>query len=270
VHMSLPIGDRSVTLIVDGFSDYRTTQFDQIEGNAVSVKRDLLQPNQAYRYEFNVRLKGDQAQITFLLNGERIIDQSAAISAISPRLTYALGTNTQPGLSNYETKVLYTRCQVRPITGSPSIGRAVPLIKPIPANILALKATPVTSLPPLSVEANSNLYAVSSVSRWDTVRNPKFAGVDCTNFIFAHAPSKLQYSIPPGSKYFTAIGYNARTSSVKFIVRADGKEIFSSEGRPIATVVAELPEGAKTLELECNAMGDGDWDHSFWCLPAFR
>lgn len=89
--------------------------------------------------------------------------------------------------------------------------------------------------------------------------------------IFAHAPSRLTFDLGGKWKSFSALaGLQRGGSSVVFVVRGDGRELFRSpllqgeETREIRVNVA----GVKTLELVCEDGGDGsgsDW--SVWFNP---
>lgn len=102
----------------------------------------------------------------------------------------------------------------------------------------------------------------------------------CDRYIFAHAPSRLLYKIPPGFRQFTAVGIKPSgdgnlNSDWIYIVKADGKEIFRSgsladdpDGQ--IEVVAALPSGAKTIELIVEDMQSTYADHSIWAYPTLR
>lgn len=269
VYLLVPVGDRLSWLLVDSWTNGDRCFFSIPDGP--NVYRNLLHANQAYRYEINVRLSGDQVQLTFSLNGEKILEYKGPVSAIKSPNENPLGTFAQPGLSTYFDRIQYTRIQVRAIDGPAAIGRAVPLIKPIPPEILALKATRLATLKPLAGRARYDYLSVSTPpAKMEGGRHPLLGGAECRDYLFAHAPSSLSYAIPAKTKYFTAIAYAAKSQSVKFIVKVDGKPLFDVERKAIAPVVVEIPEGAKVLELICEDLGDSNYDHSSWCFPAFR
>jgi hypothetical protein len=265
-----PVGDRLCFLLVDSWTNNTLSFFHSIP-NSPKMDRDLLHSNQSFRYEVNVRLKGDQAQIIFSLNGDKVIEYNGPVSAIESPAGDQLDTLAQPGLAPGGQRLQYTKIQVRAIDGPAAIGRDVPLIKPIPPDILALKATRLTTLKALSAKANLNYLAVSAPpAGMEGGRHPILGNEVCRDYLFAAAPSSLSYAIPAKTKYFTAIAYCAQSRHVKFIVKVDGQELFSVEKKAIAPVVVEIPDGAKVLELICEDLGDSNYDHSSWCFPAFR
>ena len=277
VYLLLPVGDRMTWLLVDSWTNNDRCFFPSIP-NSPSTYRNLLHNNQAFRYEVNVRLKGAQAQIVFSVDGVKIVEYNGPIAAIESPKDDLLGTIAQPALAVSTSRIQYTKVQVRAVDGErvagstpAAIGRDVPLIKPIPADILALKATRLTSLKPLSAKAMSNHLSLSTapagMAGW---QNPILGNELCRDFLFAHAPSSVTYAIPAKAKYFTAIAYCVNNHHVKFVVKVDGQELFSADKKAIAPVVVEIPEGAKVLQLECDDLGDSAYDHSSWCFPTFR
>lgn len=273
-YVLLPVGHRSVALIVDGFVK-KTSFFHRLgerDGSAHknAVRRDLLLPNTKNRYEVNVRLKGNTAHLTFSLNGKREFDYEGPIDELNPHPDVRVGTDAQLALYTHAVDTSWLNAQVRVIEGEGTIGRDVPLIKQIPPDLLALKATRLTTLRPIEVKAHNGYFAVSALPKGADAHTPIVGGVECNDFLFAHAPSAVSYAIPPKTKYFTAVAYCALDPEVKFVVKVDGKELFATERRPIDTVVVEIPEGGKTLQLECVPLGKHFYDHSSWCFPAFR
>jgi hypothetical protein len=266
VHLMLPVGKQSVALIVDGSAD-RLHTFFEVPG-AKQVKGNLLLPNQAYRYDVAVRLQDDLARLTFSLNGNKIVEHDSSVSDFQPNKRYSLRTDKQLGFASYESKAVFTSCQVRPISGAATIGRDVPLIKPIPASIMALQATSLSIMRPVSTKFTRTYYGVNSIP--GGAHPPIVGGVLCREYLYAHAPSSMTYAVPAKAKYFTAATYCARTIDVRFIVRIDGKDVFSTERRALSTVVVEIPEGAKELQLVCEPLENNDSHHSFWCFPVFR
>lgn len=270
IHMILPVGERSVMVVVDATRPTPVSFFETISGRFVhdnpgAVRADLLRPNQVHRYEANVRLNGDRAQLTFSLNGKKQFEHEGLIAQLETHPDYNLQTKAQPGLAANNTPASFSSCQVRPVSGEASLGRDAPLLEQIPAKILAMKATPLTSLNPMDLKYHDVHFGISKGTR-----NPFLGGKECTDYIFAHAPSRITYAIPPKAKYFTAVAYCVMSSHVNFVVKVDGKELFSRARRPITPVVVELPAGGKVLELECDDLGGLARDHSSWCYPAFR
>jgi len=88
----------------------------------------------------------------------------------------------------------------------------------------------------------------------------------CREFLFAHAPSKLTYSLPAGAESFSAIGFCERRSQVQYRVLIDDTEVFSSRGS-MAVINIKVPAGSKTIALAADDLGTFDWKHTFWCFP---
>jgi hypothetical protein len=68
----------------------------------------------------------------------------------------------------------------------------------------------------------------------------------------------------------TVIGMNQASRSTKFVVVVDGTEIYDSGMTGTAVIKANLPKNSKLLELVVAALGDNNFDHSYWCFPRFH
>ncbi|WP_254511715.1 hypothetical protein [Anatilimnocola floriformis] len=272
IYLILPVGDRMVRVMVDADSNNDHCYFLTIPQGPL-VTRNLLRANQAHRYEANVRLREDTAQIVFSVDGAKILEYDGPLSRIeskTPEGTF-FKTFAQPGLGAYNQQVLYTKVQVRAIDGQAFFGRDVPLVNPLPPDIAALKATRLTTLRPLAGTAYKDFLSVSAIpAAIKDAHVPWVGGQECRDYLFAHAPSSVSYSIPPKTRYFTAVACNAIRPEAKFVVKVDGQELFAAEGKPIATVLVEIPEGAKVLQLECEGLVDRGLHYCSWCFPAFR
>ncbi len=269
IHFLLPIGERIVILSLDGYGG-ETTGLTLVKKRAASevstsVRRALLAPNSNNRMEISVRLDKGQVKVTMALNGVAVFEHVGASADLSVEREQSLGTNAQPGLMVHERAITYVSNQVRIVEGNGAIGRDVPLREPLPARILNLKPTSLTSLKPKILRNHEDLFAVNQGTR-----SPLLNNKECNEFLFTHAPTTLQYEIPAKARYFTAVAYAARHPAIKFIVRVDGKEMYSSKNEAIANVLVEIPPGSTTLELECDPLGDVARKHSCWCYPAFR
>ena len=100
-------------------------------------------------------------------------------------------------------------------------------------------------------------------------------GVDCDRFIFAHAPSRASYKIPPFAKFFSAVGSSLAGGSYKFIINIDREVVFESQGlssykTSSIPVIVEIPKGSKVIELIIDEMGSKNNDNSAWANPVFR
>ena len=91
----------------------------------------------------------------------------------------------------------------------------------------------------------------------------------CEEFLFAHAPSELVYSVPPKTVRFTAIGYCMNKDSVKFKVFGDGKLLHESPPAGIVNINVAIPKGTRQIALVVDDLGNNAFDKSFWCYPRF-
>ena len=103
-------------------------------------------------------------------------------------------------------------------------------------------------------------------------------GKECTQFLWAHPQSRIEYAIPSGYDHFKATGVPPRLSTgealpevgtLKFRVQVDGKMVFESGELQTypnmeLPVDVKFPIGSKTLTLTTDNLEDGHWDHSFW------
>jgi len=105
-------------------------------------------------------------------------------------------------------------------------------------------------------------------------------GKPCEEYLFAHAPSRVVYSIPAGVASFSAWGIRPDgdsnvTGSWFYIVKIDGKEVFRSN--PLqeyadkeVPIDVQIPPGSKEMELIVDPMNNGFSDHSIWAEPTFK
>jgi len=269
MHLVLPVGDKNVMAVTDAYHFRSYTYLDRVAGkeaheNPSAVHRNLLMPNRRHQIQLNVRLRGDLANVTYSLNGRKEYAYEGPYADLQVAPYWGIATKTQPALAVYETPATFMKCRARLIEGEGFLGRAAPLHQQIPAAIEARPATPLTSLAPLSKSHFEDRVGINSGT------NPMIGGKECTDYVYAHAPSRLKYAIPANAKMFTAMAYCAHSANVKFIVRVDDEELFTVENHAMAPVVVELPAGGKVLELECDPL-DRSWnDDSCWCFPAFR
>jgi hypothetical protein len=103
----------------------------------------------------------------------------------------------------------------------------------------------------------------------------KVDGLDCKRFIFAHAPSRASYKIPPFAKFFSAVGSSLAGGSYKFIINIDREVVFESQKlssykTSSIPVIVEIPKGSKVIELIIDEMGSKNNDNSAWANPVFR
>jgi hypothetical protein len=159
------------------------------------------------------------------------------------------------------------------VVGLPGSARTQPTDPQAASNSMCLtELTPVEAL----------LYGDLMVNRYDGPSASRIV-VDrklCDRYIFAHAPSRLVYKIPPGFRQFTAVGIKpSGDRNIKgdwvYIVRADGEEVFRSgkladEPSGQIKVSASLPLGAQTLELIVEDLQSNYADHSIWAYPTLE
>jgi hypothetical protein len=90
----------------------------------------------------------------------------------------------------------------------------------------------------------------------------------CQEYLFAHAPSRLVYTIPKNARSFSTVGY-CDTGIVSFKILVDGLSVFSSGQTRVAPVLLDLPGRSKQIELVVDDLGDKAWDRAFWLKPRF-
>ena len=104
-------------------------------------------------------------------------------------------------------------------------------------------------------------------------------GEACTQWLGAHAESKMVYAVPFGTKTFTAYGVRPNNERIngswRYIVRFDGVQAFRS--KPLneydnfqVLIEVSVPVGAKLMELSVDEMGSYRMDHAVWALPTFK
>jgi len=131
----------------------------------------------------------------------------------------------------------------------------------------AEKVGKLTALKPVSASVGAGELLVNRVPEWAAPPLHVLELTPCDEFIFAHAPSRAVFAIPPGAKEFSAVGYCVASCSVQFQVLVDGKPRFTSPKAGIVPIRVPLPRGTKRLELAVDSLGDNHWDSSFWCYP---
>jgi len=92
----------------------------------------------------------------------------------------------------------------------------------------------------------------------------------CDEFIFSHAPARLTYEIPTGVKEFSAVGYNARSATTRFLVFVDDEPAFASPVAGIVPIRVPIPDGARKLDLVVDPVENHSSDWAFWCYPRFH
>lgn len=181
-----------------------------------------------------------------------------------------------------------------PVASAP---RVVPSAQPItpPKVILTPPAPPLLpkrflgDLTPLKADVGWFSYRVNQYDDLDIRdgRLPLVGGKNCTQFLLAHAQSKLEFAIPEGYAFFTATGFGPTATkgnpadhwsskkSWKYLVQIDGQTVFESRELntyPNGEVFIKLPllRGSKTLTLIIDACGSGNSDHSMWGYPTLH
>ncbi|MBS0202436.1 MAG: NPCBM/NEW2 domain-containing protein [Planctomycetes bacterium] len=92
--------------------------------------------------------------------------------------------------------------------------------------------------------------------------------VPCDEFLYAHAPSMVTYTVPPGMTRFTAVAYNVVTHRAGFQVWADGKQLYEKSAAGIFPIDVRLPAGTDSIELKVvDSQVNTAADHSMWCYP---
>jgi hypothetical protein len=102
---------------------------------------------------------------------------------------------------------------------------------------------------------------------------PEIEGKPIEKYLWACAPSAIEYLIPGDAIRFSATGYvNAPTQDgVQFVVETEGREVFTSDvvkrmGVPVPIQVS-LPKGTLWLRLKVVAGNTNTNDHAYWIAP---
>jgi len=134
-----------------------------------------------------------------------------------------------------------------------------------------LKTVDLCSLRPLVVEAPDGFlgfqeYGIQE-SRVAKIDPAELKGTPLKTFLFAHAPSRLEYELPAGAERFSALGYNLRSKSCRFLVYENDRLVFGSEAAGLASISVPLSGSAGKLALVVDEQGDFRNDQSFWINP---
>ncbi|MBK8038452.1 MAG: NPCBM/NEW2 domain-containing protein [Verrucomicrobiaceae bacterium] len=141
-------------------------------------------------------------------------------------------------------------------------------------------------LSPLHAQVGYIPFQINTVVEWERRNNNASVMVGrmpCSQFLWAHANSRLDFAIPEGYTRFTAfgVGYSdVRTGELlahgdwKHQVLVDGKVMefsnplssYKSHEFPIDIT---FPAGSKVLTLLTDNLGDGNYDHAHWAYPTF-
>jgi hypothetical protein len=146
-----------------------------------------------------------------------------------------------------------------------------------------LSEVSLTELKPLLKKAGDVENSPERINDWWEVKTAEDTserslivdGVDCDRFIFAHAPSNANYTIPLFAKFFSAVGAGTGGNSYKFIIKIDREVFFESQKlssykTSSIPVIVEIPKGSKVIELIIDEMGSMNNDNSAWANPVFR
>jgi hypothetical protein len=102
---------------------------------------------------------------------------------------------------------------------------------------------------------------------------PQVGGSTIRRFIWACAPSRVEYLVPEGANGVEATAQlnAASMDGVRFIVKANGQALFT--GPVLKTmgdqlpIRVELPAGTQTLELIVEPLHNTVLDHAYWIAP---
>lgn len=139
-------------------------------------------------------------------------------------------------------------------------------------------------LSPLHSRVGWDIYRVNTLSVVDKNDGNYLAvaGKPCSQYLWAHASSRLEFAIPEGYTRFTATGigfHNDRPNmghispgTWTYAVEVDGKTLFTSEelkSYPDKELSMDLsfPAGSKRLTLIIDNGGDANNDQSHWAYP---
>lgn len=142
-------------------------------------------------------------------------------------------------------------------------------------------------LSPLHSRVGWDIYRVNTLSVVDKNDGNYLtvAGKPCTEYLWAHANSRIEFAIPEGYTRFTATGigfHNDRSNmghispgTWTYAVEVDGKTHFTSEelrtypNKELPMDVS-FPAGSKRLTLIIDDRGNGNNDQSHWAYPTLH
>ena len=97
-----------------------------------------------------------------------------------------------------------------------------------------------------------------------------------SEWIFAHANSEIIYDIPPGMRFFHAIGHSFDRKEIIFSVQFDGVDVFKSKvlnsyPQEHFEAILPIPQKAKTISLITTFAPKNNYDgkRSAWIAPEF-
>lgn len=182
----------------------------------------------------------------------------------------------------------------RPTADPVAVPNAVPTSEPRPVPPAPLQDSPPT-LVPVAAEALGILplakttpVAQSAFKGWLALSaipaHPEghFAnaevhvkGLQCDEYIFAHAPSRVEFTLPATAKRFEAVCVRPKGIPAgggwACVVEVDGKQLFSQHlGDQELDLSVPIPSGGKKLSLICNQEKDPIWDTAVWCYPRIQ
>lgn len=156
-------------------------------------------------------------------------------------------------------------------------------------------AEPLRSRPPLFLGDTSpadaqvgwDRYRINHYDHQDAKdhRGVLVDGKTCTQFLWAHPASRVEFAIPSGYTRFTTVGIGpsdlktglpvSSYGSWTFQVLVDGKSVFQSPALNAITsrkavVDVPIPSGARRLTLITDPMGNTNSDHAFWAYPTLH
>lgn len=140
---------------------------------------------------------------------------------------------------------------------------------------------------PLHAQTEWRPYSVNTINI-DDQREQNYLNLNgrpCTEFIWAHPNSRIEFAIPQGYTRFTAFGIGLRNDNPqmkttghglwKYKVVVDGKTLLDSKELSLhpkkeLPVDVTFPVGSKRLTLITDNFGDGYYDHAYWGHPTLR
>jgi hypothetical protein len=149
--------------------------------------------------------------------------------------------------------------------------------KPKPRRMISL-----TTCVPSTKEALHNWFAINTLpGNWETPCRIVVNGQLCKSFIFAHAPSKVVFDLPPDAKRFTATGVCPAgippdrnpdfVGDWIYAVIIDGQQFFRERlGDRELAISVDIPTGARTITLVGDPNGRVNWDCLVWANPVLE
>jgi hypothetical protein len=119
VNVMLPVGDRSVLVVGDGYVDAGcVSNFALVRGKDPlhlpgSVRGPMLFANTRYKYDISVRLQGGRAKLSLALNDKPMFGYDGPVADLQIIPAYRLADQGWLGLASWQSAITFLSCKVR-------------------------------------------------------------------------------------------------------------------------------------------------------------